>query len=89
MVILDDNEARGFMFSYEKLLGAKALTNTDHKNRLEGKDTSQDRTRRLLYVTCSRAQRSLAVIVYTKEADKVASYLSDVGWFEDYEVVRM
>ena len=89
MVILDDNEARGFMFSYEKLLGAKALTNTDEKNRLEGKDTSVDRTRRLFYVTCSRAQRSLAVIVYTKEADKVASYMSRVGWFEDQEMVRM
>ena len=89
MVILDDNEARGFMFSYEKLLGAKALTNTDEKNRLEGKDTSVDRTRRLFYVTCSRAQRSLAVIVYTKEADKVANHMSRVGWFEEKEVVRM
>ena len=89
MVILDDNEARGFMFSYEKLLGAKALTNRDVKNRLEGKDTSVDRTRRLFYVTCSRAQRSLAVIVYTKEADKVANYMSSVGWFEEQEVVRM
>ena len=89
MVILDDNEARGFMFSYEKLLGAKALTNTDEKNRLEGKDTSVDRTRRLFYVTCSRAQRSLAVIVYTNQADKVASHMSRVGWFEDQEVVRM
>ena len=89
MVILDDNEARGFMFSYEKLLGAKALTNTDEKNRLEGRDTSVDRTRRLFYVTCSRAQQSLAVIVYTKEADKVASRMSRVGWFEDEEVVRM
>ena len=89
MVILDDNEARGFMFSYEKLLGAKALTNTDSKNRLEGKDTSVDRSRRLFYVTCSRAQRSLAVIVYTKEADKVANHISDVGWFADQEVVRM
>ena len=89
MVILDDNEARGFMFSYEKLLGAKTLTNTDEKNRLEGKDTSVDRTRRLFYVTCSRAQRSLAVIVYTKEADKVANHMSSVGWFEDQEVVRM
>ena len=89
MVILDDNEARGFMFSYEKLLGAKALTNTDEKNRLEGKDTSVDRTRRLFYVTCSRAQRSLAVIVYTKEANKVAHHMSSVGWFNDHEVVRM
>ncbi len=89
MVILDDNEARGFMFSYEKLLGAKAPTNRDEQNRLEGKDTSVDRTRRLFYVTCSRAQESLAVIVYTKEVDKVASYISGVGWFEDQEVVRM
>ena len=89
VVILDDNEARGFMFSYEKLLGAKALTNTDEKNRLEGKDTSVDRTRRLFYTTCSRAQRSLAVIVYTKEADKVANSVFSADWFEDQEVVRM
>ena len=89
MVILDDNEARGFMFSYEKLLGAKALTITDEKNRLEGKDTSVDRTRRLFYVTCSRAQESLAVIVYTKEVEKVANHMFSVGWFEEQEVVRM
>ena len=89
MVILDDHEARGFMFSYEKLLGARALTKTDEKNLLEGKDTSVDRTRRLFYVTCSRAQRSLAVVVYTREGDKVASHISSAGWFEDREVVRM
>ena len=89
MVILDDIEARGFMFSYEKLLGAKALTTTDERNRLEGRDTSLDRTRRLFYVTCSRAQQSLAVIVYTKDADKVADHMSSIGWFEDQEVVRM
>ncbi len=89
MVILDDNEAKGFMFSYEKLLGAKALTNRDKENRCAGRDTSVDRTRRLFYVTCSRAQRSLAVIVYTKEADKIASHMSSVGWFEDEEVVRL
>ena len=76
MVILDDNEARGFMFSYEKLFGAKALTTTDEKNLSEGKDTSVDRTRRLFYVTCSRARRSLAVIVYTKEVDKVAKHMA-------------
>ena len=89
MVILDDNEARGFMFSYEKLLGAKALSTTDRENHLRGKDTSVDRTRRLFYVTCSRAERSLAVIVYTKKAGKVASYVSHHGWFEDEEVVRL
>ena len=87
MVILDDNEARGFMFSYEKLLGAKALTATDEKNQLEGKDTSVDRTRRLFYVTCSRAQQSLGIIVYTKDAGKVAKHMSDLGWFKHDEIV--
>jgi len=77
------------MFSYDKLLGAKALSETDEKNRLEGKDSSIDRTRRLFYVTCSRVQESLAVIVYTKEADKVVSYLSGIRWFEDDEIIRM
>ncbi len=89
MVILDDSEARGFMFSYEKLFGAKDLTATDEKNRLEGKDTSVDRTRRLFYVTCSRAQQSLGIIVYTKEADKVADCLYSRGWFQVDEIVRM
>ena len=89
MAIIDDNEAHGFMFSYDKLFGAKALTATDEKNRREAKETSIDRTRRLFYVTCSRAQQSLAVVVYTKEADKVARHMSDVGWLEDNEIVRL
>lgn len=89
MVILDDSAARGFMFSYEKLLGAKDLTATDEKNRLEGKDTTVDRTRRLFYVTCSRAQQSLGIIMYTKEADKVAECLYSLGWFHVDEIVRM
>ena len=89
MVILDDNEARGFNFSYEKLLGAKVLTETNQRNQREGKETSVDRTRRLFYVTCSRAQNSLAVIVYTKKLDKVASYISRLGWFKDDEVIHL
>jgi DNA helicase-2/ATP-dependent DNA helicase PcrA len=89
LVIIDDNESRGFMFSYEKLLGAKELTQTDEQNLLEGKDTSIDRTRRLFYVTCSRAQESLAVIVYTKEPEKIIAYLSSIRWFEDDEIIRM
>lgn len=40
MVILDDTESRGFLFSYEKLFGAKKQTATDLKNEKEGKDTS-------------------------------------------------
>ena len=66
MVVIADSEARGFMFSHDILLGAKDTTPKDKQRCLEGKDTIEDRTRRLFYVTCSRAQQSLAVIVYSK-----------------------
>jgi len=89
MVVLDDNEARGFMFSYDKLFGAKAPTSTDIKNEEEGKETSIDRTRRLFYVTCSRAQSSLAIVVYTRESDKIIGHLQNLEWFDDCEIIEM
>ena len=89
MVILDDNEARGFMFSYDKLFGAKEPTSTDQRNAEEGKETAVARTRRLFYVTCSRAQRSLAVVVYTAEKERIVAHLSEAGWFENDEVIDM
>ena len=88
MVILDDNEARGFMFSFDKLLGAKPPTTTDQKNQQEGKETSVDRTRRLFYVTCSRAQSSLAVVVYTTEKSKIKKRMEALKWFEDEEIME-
>lgn len=56
MVIVSDEEARGFMFAYDKLFGAKGKSDTDIKNEAAGKETTIDRTRRLFYVTCSRAE---------------------------------
>jgi DNA helicase-2/ATP-dependent DNA helicase PcrA len=88
MVILDDNEARGFMFSYDKLFGAKAPSSTDTKNAEDGKETSIDRTRRLFYVICSRTQSSLVVVVYTKEKDKIRDHLRELLWFEDDEIIE-
>ncbi len=87
MVILDDNEARGFMFSYDKLFGAKARTSTDQKNAREGRETSIDRTRRLFYVTCSRAQISLAVVVYTNEKEQIRGHLQTLNWFDEGEII--
>lgn len=89
MVILDDEEAGGFLFSYEKLLGAKALSKTDISNADEGKDTSIDRTRRLFYVTCSRAEKSLAIVAYTKNPDKVKEYAISQDWFIEDEIVSL
>lgn len=87
MVVLDDEEARGFLFSYGKLFGAQSLSANDHRNQREGKETGIDRTRRLFYVTCSRAEESLAVIVYTDNPDEVARTVSQRGWFEEKEII--
>ncbi|HEX8459831.1 MAG TPA: hypothetical protein VF623_00310, partial [Segetibacter sp.] len=89
MVILDDEEARGFLFSYDKLFGSKELSATDKKNLLEGKETGIDRTRRLFYVACSRAKESLAIVAYTDNTELVRKNALEFGWFENNEIVIM
>lgn len=76
-VIIDDQEARGFTFSYEKLFGVK------------GEADSNDGTRRLFYVTCSRAMKSLAVVAYTADPAKVRAHVVNEGWFDESEVVLL
>lgn len=76
MVIMDDEEARGFMFKYENLFGGKGAG-----------DPSVEGTRRLFYVTCSRAKKSLALVAYTKAPDRVQKFVLDEGWFTDDEVI--
>lgn len=87
MVLMDDGEARGFMFGYEKLFGAKALTPTDVRNEAEGRDSSVGRTRRLFYVTCSRAKKSLALLVYSTAPAAVRKQMLANGWFDESEIV--
>jgi DNA helicase-2/ATP-dependent DNA helicase PcrA len=87
MVILNDEEAGGFLFSYEKLLGVTPASTTDMKNESEGKDTSLSRTRRLLYVTCSRAEESLAIVVYSAQPEVARERVIDAGWLTAEEVV--
>ena len=87
MVVLDDSEAKGFLFSYEKLFGAKEKTETDKKNEEEGKDTSLLRTARLFYVACTRAKDSLAVVVYSQDPDKIKETAISNGWFSKSEII--
>lgn len=87
LVIMDDSEARGFLFSYEKLFGAKDKTETDLKNEREGKDTGIARTTRLFYVACTRAEKSLAVIAYTENKTAVKATAIANGWFSDEEII--
>lgn len=86
MVILDDTESRGFLFSYEKLFGAKKQTATDLKNEKEGKDTSNRRTARLFYVACTRAMESLAVVAYSDNPELVKNTALNNGWFSEDEI---
>ncbi|TIX91605.1 UvrD-helicase domain-containing protein [Rhizobium sp. P44RR-XXIV] len=76
MVIMDDAEAAGFAFKYDKLFAAGAA-----------EDGITAATRRLFYVTCSRAERSLCLIAYSKTPLAVRDTLINRGWFEDKEVI--
>lgn len=87
MVILDDEESRGFLFSYEKLFGAKDPSERDLQNEADGKETSIDRTRRLFYVTCSRAEKSLAIMAYTKNCQRLRQYALEQNWFTTDEII--
>ncbi len=86
MVIIDDAEARGFMFSYDKLFGVKELTPIDFKNMELGKETGIDRTRRLFYVACSRAEESLAVVIYTDSPNLIKDGVIKKEWFKESEI---
>jgi DNA helicase-2/ATP-dependent DNA helicase PcrA len=86
MVVISDDEARGFLFSYEKLFGAKEKSRTDLENESSGRETTIDRTRRLFYVICSRAQQSLAIVYYSSRPDLVKDVAVKQGWFERFEV---
>lgn len=89
MVIIDDSGARGFMFSYEKLFGLKAKSDTDRKNEAQGIETTLDRTRRLMYVTCSRAKESLAIVAYCSDPGQLQNFVVSQGWFDEHEVEKL
>ncbi|EOQ62440.1 hypothetical protein F935_02393 [Acinetobacter calcoaceticus ANC 3811] len=86
MAILDDDEAGGFLFDYEKFLGIKDLSVTDRKNESLGLDSALSRTRRLFYVICSRAEKSLAVVCYTKSPAFLKKQLIEKEWFLEDEI---
>lgn len=65
LVVLDDAEGTHSHFSYDKLFGLRKLSKADETARREGRDSVLERTRRLLYVCCSRATESLTVLLYT------------------------
>lgn len=90
MVVMDDSQAGGSWFSYDKLFGAKQLGDRDLENVNVGKETTIDRSLRLLYVTCSRACETLALVLWAEkpaEALEFAQHKS--GWFLADEIVEI
>lgn len=66
LVILDDEEGNSNFYSYNKLFGISELSERDKENEESGNDNTPARTRRLLYVCCSRALTDLAVILFVE-----------------------
>lgn len=87
MVIMDDDEAAGFMFSYEQYFGAKALSRASQKKRDTGEETGLDRTRRLFYVTSTRAKNSLAHVIYTSDVSKIKGNLIENKFAREDEII--
>ncbi|OJW91346.1 MAG: Fis family transcriptional regulator [Alicycliphilus sp. 69-12] len=86
MVVMDDHDARGFLFSYDKLFGAEQLSKGDKDNIAAGKETTIGRTLRLLYVTCSRAEESLALVLWASDRTAAVDAIKATGWFLPEEI---
>jgi DNA helicase-2/ATP-dependent DNA helicase PcrA len=59
------------------------------QNEEQGLETGIDRTRRLLYVTCSRAQASLAIVDYTENPANTKAHALLAGWFQEDEIIGL
>ncbi|WP_321783535.1 UvrD-helicase domain-containing protein [Burkholderia pyrrocinia] len=85
MVVMDDKLAGGNQISYDKIFGGTKLSRTDLENADKGKETTIDRTLRLLYVTCSRAQESLALVLWSSDPAAALARIKGSGWFANGE----
>lgn len=87
LVVINDAESKGFLYKYGGLFNTKA---TSPKKVDADKEPSEDRVRRLFYVTCSRSKGSLAVVVYTDNPTAAAEHAVSKGWFasEEIEVIH-
>lgn len=89
MVVMDDVDAGRKQISYDKIFGGTALSKKDKENLEKGKETTIDRTLRLLYVTCSRAQESLALVLWSSDPAMAMARIKERGWFEDNEFQKI
>lgn len=88
-VILDDLNAKGFLFNYGKLFSSTPLSKTDRDHITAGEESTLDRSRRLFYVACSRARIGLAVLLYADDVAAARAKAIESGWFVENEVISI
>lgn len=89
ITILDDDEGTHNQFSYDKYFGVEKLSDTDNKHIKEGNDYVVPRTRRLFYVSCSRARKDLVAVYFTSDVDKAIEKLREINIFEKDKIFTM
>jgi len=82
ITILDDDEGTNTLFSYDKYFGIAPLSDRDLANINNGIDNVISRTRRLFYVSCSRAKKDLIVIYFTSNVPDAVRLVSETGIFQ-------
>lgn len=87
IVVLDDNEGRYSIYSYDKFLGLKELSATDVDNRSRGADSAIERTRRLFYVCVSRARESLAVVLFSDDMARAVEAVRESAIGQHVQIV--
>lgn len=88
LVIADDAHTRfKGLASYETLFGVKPLSSDSQKKASKGEETTIERTRRLLYVTCTRAEESLALVLYSEAPETICRFMISNGWMAENEIV--
>lgn len=81
LIVIDDEEGNHNQFSYGKLFNITPLSPSDEENIRKGKETVRDRTRRLLYVCCSRSGKDLAVVFFADDPAAAHAAIAGLGIF--------
>ncbi|HGN9284386.1 TPA: UvrD-helicase domain-containing protein [Klebsiella quasipneumoniae] len=89
LAILDDEEGRHNQFHYGKYFGITPLSDTDEQNIRDGNETTIMRTRRLLYVCCSRAGEDLGVVFFADDPAQAHAAIVASGLFPTQDVINL
>jgi DNA helicase-2/ATP-dependent DNA helicase PcrA len=86
LLVINDDEGRQNAFSYGKLFGYTNLSDRDNANIESGKESVIERTRRLLYVCCSRAEKDLAIIIFVPDVQLAYDSVLATDYFEENSI---